>query len=290
MHAASAATVTLVARPARTLHALLRELMSRQRALANFGLLLWALLLPTAVAWGLDERTLRHANVWAKPAKFLLALGAFSLTMAWLVGWIDTTRRGSRPVAIAVVTLIAASVLELAYIVVQAARGQASHYNVGDPLHEALYAAMAIGALMLTASGLPIAREIHRNGLPAVPVVLRRAAVHGLVLTFVLGAGVGMLLGGLQPPSGPGVATVPMFGWALAGDLRIAHFLGIHAQQLLPLAGVVLAARVERADDGALLSIAVRQQRALRALRWASGAYAALVVAAAAAALATRAA
>lgn len=290
MHAASASTVTSGARPAQALRAVLHELMSRQPALAVFGFLLWALLLPTAVAWGLDERTLRDANVWAKPAKFLLALGAFSLTTAWLVGWIDVARRRSRSVTVAVATLIAASTLELAYIVVQAARGQASHYNVGDPLHQALYAAMAVGALLLTASGLPIAREIHRNGLSTVPVVLRQAAVHGLVLTFVLGAGVGMLLGGLQPPSGPGVATVPLFGWALAGDLRIAHFLGIHAQQLLPLAGAVLAARGRRVGDRALWTATVPQQPGLRALRWISGAYAALVVATLAAALATRAA
>ena len=290
MDACCASTVTRVARPAQRLRAVLRELISRQRALAVFGLLLWTLLLPTAVAWGLDDRPLRDANVWAKPAKFLLALGAFSLTTAWLVGWIDMARRRSRPVKVAVATLIAASTLELAYIVVQAARGQASHYNVGDPLHQALYAAMAIGALLLTASALPIAREIHRNGLPTVPVVMRQAAVHGLVLTFVLGSGVGMLLGGLQPPSGQGVATVPLFGWALAGDLRIAHFLGIHAQQLLPLAGAVLAARAQRCEGRAPRIAPVRQQRDTQTLRWISGAYAALVVMAVAAALATRAA
>ncbi len=48
----------------------------------------------------------------------------------------------------------------------------------------------------------------------------------------------------MQPPDAVPGATVPIFGWALAGgDLRPAHFIGIHAQQLLPLAGWVLAKR-----------------------------------------------
>ena len=70
----------------------------------------------------------------------------------------------------------------------------------------------------------------------------------GLVLTFVLGASVGSVLSSMEPPSGG--ATVPLFGWSLAGgDLRPAHFVGIHAEQLLPLFGYAVAAtRVRHAN------------------------------------------
>ena len=61
----------------------------------------------------------------------------------------------------------------------------------------------------------------------------------GLVLTFVLGAGAAIPLAQLQPPAGAGW---PLVGWHLqGGDLRIAHFIGIHAGQALPLAGAMLA-------------------------------------------------
>lgn len=47
------------------------------------------------------------------------------------------------------------------------------------------------------------------------------------------------MLGGLQPPAGAGL---PVLGWHFSGgDLRPAHFLGVQAQQLIPLAGALLA-------------------------------------------------
>jgi len=68
--------------------------------------------------------------------------------------------------------------------------------------------------------------------------VLTQAVVVGLVLTFLLATFSGFLLGGLQPPAGMGL---PIVGWHIGGpDARPAHFLGVHAQQLVPLAGLVL--------------------------------------------------
>jgi hypothetical protein len=62
--------------------------------------------------------------------------------------------------------------------------------------------------------------------------------VLGLVLTFVLATVSGFHLGGQQPPAGMGL---PIVGWHIGGpDARPAHFLGVHAQQLLPLAGFAL--------------------------------------------------
>jgi len=62
--------------------------------------------------------------------------------------------------------------------------------------------------------------------------------VVGLVLTFLLATISGFLLGGRQPPAGMGL---PIVGWHIGGaDARPAHFLGVHAQQLMPLAGLAL--------------------------------------------------
>lgn len=215
------------------------ELFRRERRLALFGFALLALLVPLALAAALDERTLRGANVWLKPMKFALSLGLFSLTTAWLVGHLLPAARRLRALDWIVWVLIGSASFELVYIALQAGLGQGSHYNVGDPLHAVLYSLMGVGALALTATQPALAWQLLRHADPRRAPAYRLAVLIGLVLTFVLGAGVGGLLSGMQPPE---TAALPVIGWSLAGgDLRPAHFLGIHAQQALPLVGLAVA-------------------------------------------------
>jgi hypothetical protein len=88
-----------------------------------------------------------------------------------------------------------------------------------------------------------LAWQLRAHADPARPSAYRLAVRLGLNLTFVFGAGIGMLLSGLQPPDA-GATTLPVFGWSLqGGDLRPAHFIGIHAGQVLPLAGFWFARR-----------------------------------------------
>jgi hypothetical protein len=96
---------------------------------------------------------------------------------------------------------------------------------------------MAAAAVLLTATQAVLAWLIARHSASRATVVTR-AVVAGLVLTFVLATASGFLLGGQQPPAGTGL---PVVGWHIGGpDARPAHFLGVHAQQLLPLAGWAL--------------------------------------------------
>jgi hypothetical protein len=60
--------------------------------------------------------------------------------------------------------------------------------------------------------------------------------VIGLLLTFILSTISGFMLGGNQPPAGQGL---PIVGWHLQKDIRPAHFLGVHAQQLIPVWGLI---------------------------------------------------
>jgi hypothetical protein len=114
------------------------------------------------------------------------------------------------------------------------------------------------------------------------PEVVRWSLVAGLALTCVFGLLSGALLGssstghyvGTQPAPHP---TIPLFGWSLAiGDLRVAHFFGLHALQIIPAIGL-------------LLWLAMRQARAgLVALGVVSTAYAVVTTIALVAALRAR--
>src|SRR5688500_8501102 len=106
------------------------ELWARERWLAGYGAVLLALLLPMALSWGLDDRVLRGDNVWLKPMKFALSIGVLSLTTAWFAGHLPAEPRRGRAMGWIVRLLIGAGSFELAYITLQAALGQESHFNV----------------------------------------------------------------------------------------------------------------------------------------------------------------
>jgi hypothetical protein len=216
------------------------ELFRRQRTLAVFGALLLLAMLPTAIAWGLDDRMLRGASVWIKPLKFMLSIALLAWTLAWFIGHLPAERRHGRGVRAVVALVLGAGSFEIGYITLQAALGQGSHFNVGDPWHATMYTLMGIGAVLLTASQPLLAALLWRWPDRQRPRVLRLGVIAGLVLSFVLGGGVGLALSTQMPASSGGL---PLLGWHLANDLRPAHFAGLHAAQALPLAGVWLARR-----------------------------------------------
>ena len=218
--------------------ALLAEAWSRQRTLTLLALLMLAAMLPAAVALGLDPREVRGVNVWVKPLKFMAALALFSFSTAWFIGLLPEARRRAGAIRFVVAGIVGAGVLEVGYITLQSALGQASHYNFSDLLHLVLYQLMGAGALLLCATQGVLAVQISRHGRDDVDPAWRAAVVRGLWLTLALGAGAGAMLGGIQAPDGSGL---PVTGWHAAGDLRPAHFLGMHAQQFLPLLGLALA-------------------------------------------------
>ncbi|MCU0925762.1 MAG: hypothetical protein MUF44_06895 [Hydrogenophaga sp.] len=212
-------------------------LMARQPLLTVFAWLMLALMVPTALLLAWDDRTWRDVAIWAKPLKFMASTALFAFTTAWFVGLLPEPLRRSRNVRVLAWTVVLTATFEVGYISLKAALGEGSHHNVGDPLHAALFGLMALAAVMLTATQGVLAWLIARHSATR-DTVFTQAVVLGLLMTFVLATASGFLLGGQQPPAGAGL---PLVGWHIGGpDARPAHFLGVHAQQLLPLAGWAL--------------------------------------------------
>lgn len=216
----------------------LAELIARQRALALYGLTLLALALGTAAMQLVDPRVLESGiNVWVKPTKFLVSVGVFAVTAAWFFGYVRPERCGSRAMRWTALVLILAGTFELLWIGWQGAQGLESHFNNDTPFYSIMYSLMGLFAVALIGTTLPLAWEIARRPAAGLRSDFVAAVVIGLLLTFLLGGGLGGYMSA-QPGHSVGATGghVPLFGWNRGGgDLRVAHFLGIHAQQALPI-------------------------------------------------------
>ncbi len=146
-------------------------------------------------------------------------------------------------------------------IIVQVVRGTTSHYNVSTPLEASLWSVMGTGIVILWLTNVVIAGLLlfQRFETPAFAWSLRL----GLVIT-IIGMGLGFLMTsptaqqlaswqGGAPVTVVGAHTVgfddggpglPVVGWSTqGGDLRVGHFVGMHALQVLPFLGWFLTRR-----------------------------------------------
>ena len=219
----------------------LRVLHRVNPALSWTGWLNVALAALALVLLFVDHRLVAGAPIWLKPLKFSLSIIAFAWTLGWLLA--DLPAGAQRSVQLLSWGVALSMLVEQAVIFTQAARGTTSHYNVSSGLNAALFGLMglfiAVNTLM-TAWALYLAWHYQPHG-PAGYVWGMRLGMLVFLVGSVLG---GFMIHNMQhtvgaPDGGPGL---PGLGWSThAGDLRVAHFLGMHALQALPLLGWVLS-------------------------------------------------
>lgn len=216
-----------------------------------------ALAVVCAVGIVVDPRVLVGAPIWLKPFKFAVSFVLYGVTLAWMLSLLPRRSRLAERMA---TLIVAIAVTENVWIVGQVVRGQTSHFNDSTPLNLILFAAMgaAIGVLFFAHLVLGIVVLIRR--IP--DLVARRAVGWGLGLSLVgMVAAVPMALPG-QDPGIEGVAGahsvgvpdggagLPLVGWStMGGDLRIGHFVGLHALQALPLLAILLNRFATRLDE-----------------------------------------
>ena len=202
-----------------------------------YGALMWLACGLTYLFSLHDERTLREVGIWVKPMKFMAATALFAWTTVWVTELANSALSHGQTYMGICILLVVTSFFEVAYITYQASQGAASHYNTSDSWHALMFGLMAIAAVGLTASQGWLAWEIWSARGTSPLTVTSWGVIIGLTLTFVLSTVSGFMLGGNQPPAGSGL---PIVGWHLYQDIRPSHFLGVHAQQLIPLWGIIV--------------------------------------------------
>ncbi len=217
------------------------------------GVLMLVVAVASLVAVFVDPRMITGAPAWLKPFKFAVSTALYSLTLAWIFGWLSDWPRVRRVVGW---TTAIVFVLEVALIDTQAWRGTASHFNVATPLNAVVFFVMGGAILLQTLVSVTVAVALWRQRFTDRP--LGWALRLGMTLTIV-GALTGPMMtrptaaqladvraGGRMTTAGAhsvggldGGSGLPVTGWSREhGDLRVPHFVGLHAIQALALIGV----------------------------------------------------
>ena len=265
--------------------ALLDQLWRGSPPLTAVGLLMLAVAGASVIGILVDPRLITGAPAWLKPLKFAVSIAIYSLTLAWIFQWLLDWPRVRRIVGW---TTALVFVLEVAIIDAQAWRGTTSHFNVSTPLDMTLFAVMGMAILLQTLVSVAVAVALwrHRFADRALGWALR----VGMTLTIV-----GALTGGLMTrptdaqladaragarmtvsgahtvgavDGGPGL---PVTGWSTDhGDLRLPHFIGLHAIQALALFAVGLRrwGRPEAVRVRTVLAVAVSYASLFVLLLW----------------------
>ncbi|CAO1651290.1 hypothetical protein I6E81_00465 [Salinibacterium sp. NG22] len=241
------------------------------RALLHAPLLWLAILMAIAsilAAIGLvvDPRLVTGAPLWAKPLKFSLSIGLYALTLAWLLGMLQRHIRLTWWLGTITAVFLA---VEMVVIGGAAALGTTSHFNVSTPLTTTLWSVMAVSVVIVWSAAIFVAILLWRQQLSdrARALAIRAGLVIGVVgmgLAFFMTSPNAEQLSDFQGIAGAhtvglpdGGEGLPLLGWStVAGDLRVPHFIGMHALQLLPLSALFLELLGRR--FGALRNEAVR--------------------------------
>ncbi|HEX2915779.1 MAG TPA: hypothetical protein VH186_33770 [Chloroflexia bacterium] len=223
------------------------------RPLTFLGILMAIMLAACAFGLAFDHRIINGAAAWAKPTKFALSIGFYAFTLSWILSYVN-----GHPRLVGLISWVTnlAFLVEVVLILVQVVRGVGSHFNVSTDFDASLFSLM----------GNVIVTVWLMNLLAIILVIFKKFpdptlgwSLRFALITTLLGSALGILMIMQASPTeaalraahehspvhgahsigvddgGPGL---PLLGWSTTGgDLRIAHFLGLHSLQVIPLMG-----------------------------------------------------
>jgi hypothetical protein len=268
-------------------NALVDRLWRASPPLTAVGTLMLVVAGASVVGMLVDPRSISGAPAWLKPFKFAISTAIYSLTLAWIFEWLPGWPRLRRVVGW---TTAIVFVLEVAVIDAQAWRGTTSHFNVSTTPDAVLFSVMGGAILLQTLVAVAVAVALWRQRFT--DRTLGWALRFGMTLTIVgaftgalmtrptaaqladARAGGRMTIAGAHSVGGPdGGPGMPVTGWSREhGDLRVPHFIGLHAVQALALIAVGLRRwrRPEAVRVRALLAATASYASLFLLLLWAA--------------------
>ena len=217
----------------------LNELASRNPALYYFG---WISLVGALIMLLLIIATSNQVlgiNAYIKPFKFFMSTTIFVWSIAWYVHYLNMSGL-ERWYSWTVILVLG---FELFWITFKATQGELSHFNVSSAFNGIMFSLMGITISIMTLFTLVVGIYFWTKSFPELPISyvwgIRIGIICFVIFAFqggIMGAQLSHTVGG--PDGGPGL---PLLNWStVLGDYRVAHFAGMHALQILPIAGYYL--------------------------------------------------
>jgi hypothetical protein len=203
-----------------------------------------------------DPRVIIGAPAWMKPLKFAVSIAIYGTTLLWMLTFIP-----DRPRVVAAVSwgVFLGLGIEMVLIVMQVLRNTTSHFNQETPFDAAVFTAMGAVIAGMWLLNAIVAFLLARRRFAEAPIVwgVRLGLVAGLLgmtVAFLMtqptpdqdaliaATGSSSIVGAHAVGVADGGPGLPVVGWSTnGGDLRVAHFVGLHGLQALPLLGLALA-------------------------------------------------
>lgn len=217
----------------------LSELYNRNDLLAVFGWICVGGMILCLLMMQLSSIQVLGINAWIKPFKFFASTVIFVWSMSWYLSYLNASSSVRVYSWVVIVTLS----FELIYITLQAAKGELSHFNVSSSFHGSMFGLMGVAISIMTLFTFYMGMLFFTKQVDPLPTAylwgIRLGIIFFVIFAFeggMMGARLAHTVG--APDGGPGIK---LLNWSLThGDLRIAHFTGMHALQVLPIIGYFL--------------------------------------------------
>lgn len=211
----------------------IQQLKHRNETLFYYGLICLVFAVLFLILTKTTNTQVYNVNAWYKPFKFAFSTFLFAWAMAWYCYYLPTFN-----INLFNWTVIVLLGFEIFYIAFQASKGQLSHYNLSTPMYSVLYSLMAMAATAVTLYTAYVGFLFFKYNFPELPYYYLWAIRLGIVIFvlfsfegFAMGSRLNHTVGAINDNSNWFIV-----GWSKTfGDLRVSHFIGMHALQLLPL-------------------------------------------------------
>ena len=221
----------------------LQELKKRNALLTNNGTVFLILAIVLSIYALINTEVVFGINSMIKPIKFAISTWIYSWSLAYLLFYVNNQRRVKLFSYLSVLVML----FENGVITIQALKGNISHFDQSESIGGILYALMGVFIVWVTTATLVVTVRFIFQKTYSIAAPFALSIKIGLLLFVVFSffGGYMSVLNTHNVGGKIGGEGVPFLNWStLYGDLRVAHFFGIHSLQIIPLAGYFISSKI----------------------------------------------